>query len=74
MGLWLKFAPCSASLNRLKTNHKIVILFTAEKFIAFMGGESKETYEKNMIAESVNGYEKSPTELSILHMQVRFSF
>ena len=34
--------PTQGSFGTVKTNHKIVILFTAENFIAVMGGESKE--------------------------------
>ena len=37
-----KFAPHTASLNTVKTNHKIVILFTAEKFITILGGDSQK--------------------------------
>ena len=37
-----EFAPRQGSLSTVKTNHKIVILFTGEKFITIMGGESKE--------------------------------
>ena len=42
MGLWLKFAPNSGSLSTVKTNHKIVILFTGENFIAVMGGGDRQ--------------------------------
>ena len=66
-GYQLKFAPHTGSLNRLKTNHKIVILFTAEKFIGFMGGQSKGN---SWLMLTLLGFEHNPVNKIVA--EVRF--
>lgn len=50
-----KFAPRQGSLNTVKTNHKIVILFTGEKFITIMGGQSKEKIHNSGLCKASKG-------------------
>ena len=54
-----KFAPHIASLNTVKTNHKIVILFTGEKFITIMGGQSKEKLHNSGLCKASEGEQAS---------------
>ena len=54
-----KFAPRQGSLNTVKTNHKIVILFTGEKFITIMGGQSKEKNHNSGLCKASEGEQAS---------------
>ena len=67
-----KFAPRQGSLNTVKTNHKIVILFTGEKFITIMGGQSKEKIHNSGLCKALKGgesqYQQSKREFHKLQI------